>query len=686
MITETILTTATTSLIKSIVENMRPKIDGFLKKAKIWSADLLDQHEAHFNEYLMRTYEDFSVINTLVFHNSQRQLKDVYVPQTLVKNFSFSTSSEKFLIDKFPTEMIKNYKKVLITDTAGMGKSTIMKRMFIDLIDTGLEGIGVPIYIELNKLNISHTILSEIQNELNSLSEELDNDLLLHFLQTGGFVFFMDGYDEIPKKDRNMVTQDIKNFITKAGAKNYYIMTSRPEDRLASFSHFQELNIQPLMKTEAYDLLKKYDITENKVISTKLIELLKSGEYNTIDEYLENPLLVSLLYIVFDFRQKIPLKKHLFYRQVYDALFETHEEAQGRNPHEKTSGLDIDDFGRVLRCIGFECLKLGKVSLEKDLILSIIRNAKDFCDNLSFNESSFLDDLLLAVPLFCMDGTEYKWAHKSLMEYFAARFIADDAKEKQDEILKAIYNSSERYKYYNLLDLYYDIDYKGFSKNITLSLCEEFIRFYDDNWVDLDINQNLIKERIGLLFNYYYPYNQRLIEEKYGTNVIDSVITCFYHSELGLTYQLIPRTLKKLYEEYEMGAWATFSYVSISKSKQIIIDGIPTVHHERKPLLCLLYNKKPTLFIAEDSTYSNNKNAIKKTWEYFNTHSSKIDVRTGEGYEWAYCIINELLSCRRTNESTSNLFEVVGLDYNACKKEIESLKKNSNTFNIIDGI
>ena len=410
------------------------------------------------------TYIKYSTINALAIPNSQFKLKDIYVPQTLTKVTRYEEDSEPELIDKFPLELIRQYKKILIEDTAGMGKSTIMKYMYIDIIDNHIKDAGIPIYIELNRLNKERTILTKIREELNSLSIELDEVLLIQLINKGGFIFFLDGYDEISIADRNEVTQDIQDFILKAGTKNFYILT-RPEDSLKSFGDFQSFKIQQLSKKEAFELLEKYDMTDNKVISKKLIGLLKSGKYKTIDEYLKNPLLVSLLYAAFDHKQTIPLKKHLFYRQVYEAYFDSHDLTKGIDAHQKRSGLDIDDFNRVLRYVGYDCLiKIG-VQFDKDTIISSINSAKVFCGNLKFRSNDFLKDLMTTVPLFTKDGLEYKWAHKSLMEYFAASFIKEDAKDKQDIILTSIYKCEKFEKYLNMLDLYYDIDFKGFSKN-----------------------------------------------------------------------------------------------------------------------------------------------------------------------------------------------------------------------------
>ena len=491
---------AAKTLVSAFVEKrVAPKISQWCKDLN--NERLIPKAE-HFQEYLERTYNKYSIINTLALRNTRVKLKEIYVAQTLVKEEPYKDDENATKIDKLPVELIKEYKKILIKDTAGMGKSTITRRMFIDLIDNGLEDVGIPIYVELNRLNRERTIIQEILEELDSLSKKFDGSLLLKLIKGGGFIFFFDGYDEISIADRIEVRKDIQTFISKAGTDNYYILTSRPEEELSSFGDFQSFRIKALTKKEAFELLGKYDKTPQKKMSDKLIKLLKSGEYSSIDEYLENPFLVSLLFAAYDYKQTIPLKKHLFYRQVYEAFFEKHDLSKGIGAHQKRSGLDVDDFSRVLRYVGYVCLKKIGVKFDKETILNVIEDAKTYCANLNFNKSDFFKDLQTSVPFFCQDGDkDFKWVHKSLMEYFAARFIADDAKLKQDAILTDIFNSEHIEKYMNLLDLYYDIDNLGFIKNIELPLLEEYKSYHNSiNYESSDIKKELIEERIGFLY------------------------------------------------------------------------------------------------------------------------------------------------------------------------------------------
>ncbi len=668
MILETAATTAIVSaakpLVKPFVEKyVTSKLQSFAEWCKKKHKEVMIPTAEHFQEYLERSYDKYSIVNTLVFHNSQRQLKDIYVAQTLIKENRFDDKKETITIDKLPIALIKKYRKILITDTAGMGKSTIMKRMFIDLIDNGLSDVGIPIYVELNKLNKDHTILTEIQDELCSLSEKFDNELLLNLIQIGGFIFFLDGFDEISIKDRNEVTIDIHDFVSKAGNYNYYILTSRPENSLASFGDFQAFNIQPLSKEEAFLLLEKYDESTEKNLSKKLVELLKSGEYDSVDEFLVNPLLVSLLYTAYDYNRSIPFEKHRFYGTVFEAYFEKHDVTKPMKPRDKYSGLNLDGFDSVMRYIGYKCLTSIGVKFGKDSILNIIRDARDYRGNLSFSEYDLLNDLETSVPLFCREGTEYKWVHKSLMEYFAARFIFCDAKQKQDDILGRIFKSEHVDKYLNLLDLYYDIDNHGFIKNIELPLLQEYIEFYKANmFTSSSIDNKLIEERIG------YLYAQTIF--------IDSSWDKYSEKKIKKhTYDIKyvwDKACNYISEKYNISINNGYS-----SSEQIFV-GIYS--HPHRKVMDLVAKKHYSLFNKSERYWIG---SIENLYDM-----QVLDCHTGEENEEIYSYLNRLVIVHSHGKNRNELNYY--LSYQKCCNEIERImkmiKKNDETLSMFDGL
>lgn len=551
MIPETILLKAAKPMIDSLISKIiKPKIDKFVEECKLKYDELLIPRGEHFEEYLYRAYKKYSILNTLVFKNEQRYLKELYIPLTIVKEEHHTKDRTMVKMDKYPAEVINEYDKILITDTAGMGKSTLTKYLFLDVIE---NGHGIPIYIEMRRLAKDRSILQDIQEQINSLSKDFDHALLLRLIQTGGFVFFLDGYDEIPLGERSVVTTELQDFISKA-SNNIFIMTSRPEQALACFGDFQRFSINSLTKKEAYELLRKYDY--QGTTSKRLIDELKTGQYEMINEFLKNPLLVSLLFAAFDYKHTIPLKKHIFYRQVYDAYFDSHDLSKGDSYiHDKSSGLDIDDFERVLRFVGYKSLQHQKIEFDKTQLLEIIDEAKTYCLDIDFCSSNFLNDILTAVPLFCLDGQYYKWVHKSLQEYFAAQFIFKDAKGAQDGILTALYNSHNIDQYINVLDLYYDIDNWGFRKCILLPFCKGYVTFYETlHFASSAIDTEDINYRIGKLYlrevclmklgtTDRHPFPIKQLQERaqaqMGNNITS--ITCYGHNDVCMANADLPQ-------------------------------------------------------------------------------------------------------------------------------------------------
>lgn len=500
-----LLTTAS-PLIKSLVDTfVTPKLEKFRDRKKVGIAENVIPTEEDFTEYLHRTYKRLIVVNTLVFNNSQRFLNDIFLPLKLV---STSDQKKRVKIQGFPKSISDEFGNILITDTAGMGKSTLMKKIFIDSIH---GSHGIPIFIELRRLNKNKTIIDEIQEQLNSINKNFDSKVVLDLLADGGFILIFDGYDEISLADREIVTQNLQDFISKT-FNNRFFLTSRPEKALNCFGNFHEFKIEPLNKNEAFELLRKYDKKGN--VSSLLIKKLQETEMSNIEEFLTNPLLVSLLFTAFEYKQAIPFKKYLFYRQVYDANFESHDLTKGDSfTHNKYSKLEIDDFHRVLRHIGFNCFNLQKIEFTKDQLLKLIKDSREFCVGLSFKESDFLQDIIKTVPIFTQDGNYFRWSHKSLQEYFAAQFIYLDSKIKQNSILEKIYHHSNIDNFVNVLDLYYDMDYKTFRNVIELNLLEEY-NLFSNNYFKSNVlinDKDLLKRRelMFLADNYFFKASRK---------------------------------------------------------------------------------------------------------------------------------------------------------------------------------
>ncbi len=347
-------------------------------------------------------------------------------------------------------------------------------------------------------------MLQYILAELNPLDSDDEPPLkrkdLIAILKRGGVTFFLDGFDEVSIRDREAVMKDIKRVIEEF-PKNHYVISSRPENALAAFAGFHRFKIEPLQKHESFLLIKKYD--NNGPHSEQLIKRLGTNELSNVVEFLKNPLLTTLLYRCYEYKSQIPLRKPAFYRQVYDALYDWHDATKdGYNTREKTSRLDLDNFHRVLRALGFITILTGKVEGDADEFLGWIRQAKTYCKELQFSESNFLEDATKAVPVLCKEGNSYKWSHKSLAEYFCAQFIVSDLKADQGRVLKAIAGNRALQSFQNVLDLLYDMDAEVFRRHFVEPLSSLLKQRSGLPWAGLDpsIPIGSVRLRMALTF------------------------------------------------------------------------------------------------------------------------------------------------------------------------------------------
>ncbi|WP_116109397.1 NACHT domain-containing protein [Lewinella sp. IMCC34191] len=475
-----IISPITDSIVKIFIEPRLAKLD---HKVRLQGERISHIISNNFKQYLKDSYKQYSVINTISLRNNVRLLDDIYEPLTLINKAELKFTIE----DDFDYSFFLKNKKIIIVDNAGMGKSTVMKKIFTSIIK---GKFGVPILIELRRINNDNPILKEISNQLNSIFNEINSSFIESLIEQGNFVLLFDGLDEVPLSDKEFVINEIDRFVYKA-PKNVFIMASRDEPTINSFGSFLKLSISPLTREKAYSLLKKYDISQK--IANKLIEKLESPEVREISEFLENPLLTSLLFTAFDYKNTIPFKKHLFYRQVYDALFEMHDLSKGDAfTREKKTGLDIDEFHRAVRHLGFYTLRSKRTEFDKDQILKFIKETKVYT-KLPFKESVFLEDLLQSVPLLTRDGVYIKWAHKSIQEYFAAQFVYLDESDERKAVLEAIYDSEQFYYWRNFMTIYYAIDEVTFKRVVYLKALDECISIFEKNqelWA-----QNMISER-----------------------------------------------------------------------------------------------------------------------------------------------------------------------------------------------
>ncbi|PKP20084.1 MAG: hypothetical protein CVU05_09885 [Bacteroidetes bacterium HGW-Bacteroidetes-21] len=597
----------------------------------------IDDFNVNFKEYLSRSYNYYSSARTLVFGNQQKKLEDFYYPLELAqKNIVIKTK-------KYPDDFLPKYKKAIIVDSGGMGKSTIMKWLFINAIK---ENKGIPIFVELRLLSEKNTLINEIISQINPLDKIVSQSIILKMISKGNFIFFFDGYDEIKISERKTVTKDISEFISKAN-KNEFIITSRPENVEGIFGDFQTFHIKPLTNQEAYKLIEK--IGDYNERSKALIKKLQESDLKNIKEFLKTPLLISLLYKKFEYRESIPFQKQEFYFEVFEALFKAHDLTKGTDYYirPKESNLSFSDFYRVLRTLGFRSIQDNELEYNKTVLLKLMEDIKSELPNINYDCESLLNDLTLAVPLFQKEGLKYKWAHKSIQEYFAAEFICMDTKDEQVNILLAIYNGERLMNLLHVLDLCYEIDPKSFRNSILYSLCKDFL-----NYCQKTFNEVINKGEIPI---------SEIRDRQFRMYIDDNYLI---HSDESFKKHKDAKSffIKKV---------AKIRMTSRVSADNYYIGTVKKRENVRKMLHFLLLKRNPLIkdIVSKDFMYNKEKEG------YF--RKSGISLFNGE-IETPLIFVDDKIDSPVNNpkyfKNVSTLMKGSYLDYSECEKLVESVE------------
>lgn len=367
-----------------------------------------------FTAYLERSYERYSKTKTLLYRDMPVDLRDFYVRTDLKIN-------SKIIAGNGFTQLIEKNKRIVVSGSAGCGKSTFCKSIFIELIE---KPLGIfPIFIELRHLNNieDKSLYSYILKEMISVNPNFDKKQLEYALKLGKVLIILDGFDEVDNDHRHIIEQEILSLSNNNNGIRL-IISSRFDSRFSSWNEFYHYTIQPLDKSTALELVGKLIYDEN--IKKKFIEELDRKLFETHGSFASNPLLLTLMLLTYEQIAEIPNKIHLFYEQAFLTLYNKHDSFKSVYKRNIMSQLSIDEFKKLLEifCLYSYCERCYYFTND-EINKYLERSIKVL--NIDVKTNDFLSDLLDAVCILQRDGLGFTFTHRSFQEYFTASFLVN---------------------------------------------------------------------------------------------------------------------------------------------------------------------------------------------------------------------------------------------------------------------
>ncbi len=450
-----------------------------------------------FRKYIQGSYNKYSKIKTILFRTEPKYIYDFFEPPTLRKD-------NDSCIDTVTVENILDISHfIIIQGTGGIGKSMLLKHFFIDELS---KKDLIPIFLELkdiNDVNNEYDIESIVLEKLSNLGSQIVDKYLRYALESGCFLFLLDGYDEILTEKKDLFFKKLDSFIDKY-SNNYFILTSRPYSNFVEFQRFTVLTALALNKQQAISLIKRLDYDND--IKENFITALDKKLYAQHKSFASNPLLLNIMLMTFESYAEIPEKLHLFYANAFETLYSKHDATKAGYKREMLCKLPYDSFKKIFSYFSFMTYNQGKIAFSQGELETIIERISELC-KIDFSIRNYIYDLVNSLCVLYKEGLEYEYAHRSFQEYFTAVFLRELPDSLMTKIgLKMLEKDLYRTATDAVFTMLYDMTEDRFEQNILLPVLEKYEEncsidskydFYFEKEIDR-IKFDNYREKIGL--------------------------------------------------------------------------------------------------------------------------------------------------------------------------------------------
>ncbi|MFJ8458692.1 NACHT domain-containing protein [Lysinibacillus xylanilyticus] len=455
-----------TELATSIVKSMGGFLKGKWEKSDFKSEqELIDSYE----KYLIYSMDKYNKIKNLLYKRTPKPLYSFY------ENVDLLIGDQKIETHDI-NNLINLGKKFIITGTGGIGKSTMMKHLFLNCIE---RTDFVPILIELRNLNEKYNsenlkvdLTRDIYDAMISLKFEAEQQYFEYGLETGKNLIIFDGFDELKSEISKSVAEAIKTFSDRY-SECIIIVASRPSDIFIAWNDFSEAEAQKLTKEQALSLVSKIDYFDEE-IRNRFIDKLNESLYEEYEEFATIPLLLVIMLLTYEHNAEIPKNLNEFYEQAFSALFHTHDASKGGYKRDRETELSQTDFKKVFAHFCFKTYIDSIYSFNRDNILHYLKESRDKigCE-IEFTEDEFLEDLMNSVCMITLEGLDYIFSHRSFQEYFAAIHTEKLSDEVQEKLFKEKIFEDGNLKSNKYLEIVEEIQEERFMKNVIYPTAKE---------------------------------------------------------------------------------------------------------------------------------------------------------------------------------------------------------------------
>nr|WP_322719675.1 NACHT domain-containing NTPase [Nostoc sp. ChiQUE02]MDZ8232713.1 NACHT domain-containing NTPase [Nostoc sp. ChiQUE02] len=416
-------TTPTT--IDALVNQVREKVSADIQKRCGWMRVLDMTQPIGLNDI----YTDVNILKEI----TGRERLEI---TQLLENFN-PEGFERFGLNQVRGKRVsgltavEQHSKLMILGKPGAGKTTFLKRIAIQCKLGNFLANYVPIFITLKDFAEEEgkpSLLQYINNQFvsNNISDqEITKTLLLQ----GRAIVLLDGLDEVKQEDNDRVLREIRNFSTQYDA-NHFVITCRIASNQYVFQGFTDVEVADFKDKQIEEFARKWFKTKDPNKAQQFIQKLQKNK--RIKELATNPLLLTLLCLLFGESTNFPSNRSELYQEGVDVLLKKWDGTRSIEREQVYKKLSYERKEDLLSTVALTTFESGNYFFKEELAKGYIR---DYIQNLpdaqTDSEALLLDSAAVLKSIEAQHGLLverargiYSFSHLTFHEFFTARNIA----------------------------------------------------------------------------------------------------------------------------------------------------------------------------------------------------------------------------------------------------------------------
>ena len=406
-------------------------------------------------------------------------------PEDLEKAFRYrrhelNLEVEWFNLDEKQNErqdgmkVANNEQYLMVLGGPGIGKSTFLRKVgFESLKKKGGNFVHecTPVFLELkNYTEAPIDIEALIIDEFKTCGCQYPEQTVTKALKSGKLLILFDGLDEVPTANVDNVVRKIEKFVVQH-SQNRFIISCRIAAYTGGFTRFITVEIADFdnSQIEAYinnwfastAALQKRQLDAEMKTAEQCWKALNEPQYEATKELVQNPLLLTLLCMVYDDLRYFPLNRADLYDKAFNILLKKWDaEKSVRRDLATNQYFDTLTEKRLLSEIAAKNFVTDRVFLsENELIDQIKEFAKKNTDIPSTFDASKTLKTVVEQGLFVERASGvYSFSHLTFQEYLTANYIVGDTQSIKRLVNHCLHDNRWREVFLLTAGLMYEAD------------------------------------------------------------------------------------------------------------------------------------------------------------------------------------------------------------------------------------